>query len=354
MTTQLDAQVVAEAGFCPLFEPPQIDFQEQGNLFSGIRRFEVGAGLTDISAQTYLELNGLATWSLIQRFPNPAQELINSPVTYVGNLGPVSVWVGFDVLGSIPVEAGAELSVNNGRVGVAYSGGRFVQRIRYEDGSGWDNTPEFAQGQFSRILEGQIDLDGFLKVGVNPEIEPEIWGSVGPAPRLKLFTLPKIGLNVYAKAELDLLPEDVTVQISQPQAGATLDGREGITLNARVEGDPELRLLAGVDFTLRDGRVEGEVCPVDFSSQRFARSNLPDDSPPYNPFPSPNLNGEWDCRDLINWAESRRWTVDIDNLRRLVYRSPGCGYLLVIRKIPSTGSGSRTARWGIQNLTSND
>ncbi|NJK65010.1 MAG: nucleotidyltransferase domain-containing protein [Synechococcaceae cyanobacterium SM2_3_1] len=68
--------------------------------------------------------------------------------------------------------------------------------------------------------------------------------------------MPKIGLNVYAKAELDLLPEDVTVQISQPQAGATLDGREGITLNSEVTGDPQLRLLAGVDFTLRDGRVE--------------------------------------------------------------------------------------------------
>jgi hypothetical protein len=141
---------------------------------------------------------------------------------------------------------------------VAYSGGRFVQRIRYADGSGWDNTPEFNQGQFSRILEGQVDLDGFLKVGINPEIEAEIWGSLGPAPRLKLFTLPRIGLNFYAKAELDLLPDDVAVEISQPQAGSTLDGRESITLNARATGDPQLRLLAGVDFTLRDGRVEDE------------------------------------------------------------------------------------------------
>ncbi len=95
---------------------------------------------------------------------------------------------------------------------------------------------------------------------MNPEIEAEIWGSVGPAPRLKLFTFPRIGLTVYVKAELDLLPQDVEVEISQPQAGATLDGREGITLNAEVTGDPQLRLLAGVDFTLRDGRVE-DVCP---------------------------------------------------------------------------------------------
>ena len=29
-----------------------------------------------------------------------------------------------------------------------------------------------------------------------------------------------------------------------------------------------MRLLAGVDFTLRDGRVEEDTCPVDFSVQR--------------------------------------------------------------------------------------
>jgi len=67
----------------------------------------------------------------------------------------------------------------------------------------------------------------------------------------------------------------VAIQVSQPQAGATLNGRQGITLNARVEGDPQLRLLAGIDFTLRDGRVE-EACPVDFrgegSSQQLERS----------------------------------------------------------------------------------
>jgi hypothetical protein len=349
LSTQLDAEVVAEAGFCPVFELPQIDFHEEGNMLSGIRRFEMGAGLTDISAKTYLEVNGLAQWGLRQRFPDPPQQLFDSPVVYVGDLGPVSVWVGFDVLGSIPVDVGAELSVNGAQVGVAYSGGRFVQRIRYADGSGWDNTPEFTAGQFSRILEGEIDLNGFLKVGVNPEIEAEIWGSVVPAPRLKLFTLPKIGLNVYAKAELDLLPEDVAVEISQPQAGAVLDGRDPISLNARISGDPQLRLLAGVDFTLRDGRVEEASCPVGFSSQRSLGANSPDDSPPYNPFPSPNSDGEWDCRDLINWAEGRRWTVNVDTPRRLVYESPGCGYLLVIRKIPSTGSGSDNARWGIRD-----
>jgi len=31
-------------------------------------------------------------------------------------------------------------------------------------------------------------------------------------------------------------------------------------LNARATGDPQLRLLAGVDFTLRDGRVEETAC----------------------------------------------------------------------------------------------
>jgi len=39
-----------------------------------------------------------------------------------------------------------------------------------------------------------------------------------------------------------------------------------ITLNAKVEGDPKLQLLAGIDFTLRDGRVE-EACPVDIAPQ---------------------------------------------------------------------------------------
>lgn len=174
LTLQLDAQAVAEAGFCPVFEPPRIEFQEEGNLFSGIRRLEMGAGLRDIEASTYLELNGLAEWGLRQRFPDPPLTLIPVPAFFVGQIGPVSVWVGFDVLGSIPVEAGAELSVSGAKLGVAYRGGRFIQRIRYADSSGWDNTPEFEAGQFNRILEGQVDLSGFLKVGVNPEIEAEI------------------------------------------------------------------------------------------------------------------------------------------------------------------------------------
>jgi hypothetical protein len=71
----------------------------------------------------------------------------------------------------------------------------------------------------------------------------------------------------------------VAIQVSQPQAGATLNGRESITLNARVEGDPQLRLLAGIDFTLRDGRVEEGSCPVDTErasqERRFLSSSIP-------------------------------------------------------------------------------
>ncbi|MFQ3584069.1 MAG: hypothetical protein SNJ85_03925 [Cyanobacteriota bacterium] len=127
-----------------------------------------GAGLRDIEASTYPELNGLAEWGLRQRFPDPPLTLIPVPAFFVGQIGPVSV---------------------------------------------------------------------------------------------KLFTLPKIRLNFYAKAELDLLPQDVAIQVSQPQAGATLDGRDPVTLNARVEGNPQLRLLAGIDFTLRGGSVE-DFCPL--------------------------------------------------------------------------------------------
>lgn len=166
------------------------------------------------------------------------------------------------MLASARVEAGASLSVEGVKLGVGYGGGTYVQRIQYEDegeSGKWTNDYEFNAGSFHQILEGEMDLDGYLEVGLNPEVEPALWGSppglaIG---RLKLFTLPKVGLYFYLRGELELLPDDVGVEITQP-TGSSLDGQSEITLEAKASGDPEIRLLAGLDLTLRDGSVE---CP---------------------------------------------------------------------------------------------
>ncbi|MDX2273072.1 MAG: hypothetical protein NW237_14140 [Cyanobacteriota bacterium] len=107
-------------------------------------------------------------------------------------------------------------------------------------------------------MEGDIDLDGYIQVGFNPEIETSLWGSPPglSTARLKLFVLPKIGLNFYVRGEVELLPDEIGVEIEQPQSGSTLAGNESIVLRARASGDPKLALLAGVDLTLRDGSVE--------------------------------------------------------------------------------------------------
>ncbi|NJK64974.1 MAG: ParB N-terminal domain-containing protein, partial [Synechococcaceae cyanobacterium SM2_3_1] len=121
---------------------------------------------------------------------------------------------------------------------------------------------------------GELEFDGVLKAGLNPEIEPVIWGSLLAGPILfepyKLFTLPKIGLNIYAKAELELASTDseAEIEITHPTAEGTYKGADPLTLNAQMVGTPEVVIYGGIDFTLRDGSVE-EGCPTEDSSTSF-------------------------------------------------------------------------------------
>ncbi|MDX2273070.1 MAG: hypothetical protein NW237_14130 [Cyanobacteriota bacterium] len=271
LTTSLEVRGIAEVSLCPVFEPPTIEFNEEGNLFSGIRRFAMGAGVEDITAQAYLQMQGLLEWGFIRRIPTPAISLVTTPTFYLGQVGPVSVWVSFEALGHFPVEAGVSLSATGVKLGVGYGGGSYLQRITYQDegeSGKWENTSESSLGTFSPILEGDIDLDGYIQVGFNPEIETSLWGSPPglSTARLKLFVLPKIGLNFYVRGEVELLPDEIGVEIEQPQSGTTLAGNESIALRARASGDPKLTLLAGVDLTLRDGSVE-DGCSSSYGAQ---------------------------------------------------------------------------------------
>ncbi|NJK64936.1 MAG: hypothetical protein HC921_21525 [Synechococcaceae cyanobacterium SM2_3_1] len=117
-----------------------------------------------------------------------------------------------------------------------------------------------------------LEFDGVLKAGLNPEIEPVIWGSLGAGPLAtqpySLFTLPKIGLNIYAKAELELAStdSDTDLEITHPTAEGTYKGADPLTLNAQRVGTPEVVIYGGVDFTLRDGSVEDDICPIEDST----------------------------------------------------------------------------------------
>ncbi|NJK64934.1 MAG: hypothetical protein HC921_21515 [Synechococcaceae cyanobacterium SM2_3_1] len=86
-----------------------------------------------------------------------------------------------------------------------------------------------------------------------------------------LFTLPKIGLNIYAKAELELAStdSDTDLEITHPTAEGTYKGADPLTLNAQMVGTPEVVIYGGIDFTLRDGSVE-EQC----STQEVTTTSL--------------------------------------------------------------------------------
>jgi hypothetical protein len=256
ITTALDVDAVGEVDLCAVYEPPLIEFKEEGQLFSGISRFEVAAGLSDVSARAFLEMNGLLAWGLSGRIPSEPLKLIQVPQFIVGQLGPVIIWLSFDVLGTIKLSTGVEIQVRDVRLGIGYSGGRFIQRIQYSDEAGWANPPaDFSQGTFELIREGQFEIDGFIKAGLNPEIEPTLWGSIPPLKPVGLFVLPKIGVNVYLKADVDLTPS-VEVGITAPANGSQIRESDEVTLNATASGDPAVTLFAGVDLTLRDGSVE--------------------------------------------------------------------------------------------------
>ncbi len=276
VTTSLDVQAVAEASLCLVYGLPEIVFSEEGKLFSGIERFQMAAGFEDLAASAYLEMNGLYEWGIIKRIPEEPKKLLGSPPFLIGQLGPVFVWMSLDLLGHVRVESGVALSAHS-KLGMEYSGGKLIAEISYHDvgeSGEWDFSHDFAPGSFSPILEGDLDLDGFVQVGVNPEVEVKLWGSIPPVKPLPLFTLPKIGTNLYVRAELELLPDDVVVEVSQPQSGGTYAGNEEITIQAKASGDPELTFLAGVDLTLRDGSVEEPQCHVPVSASAQERTIL--------------------------------------------------------------------------------
>lgn len=240
----LDASVGGNVGFCPVLPVPSIEFNEQGELFSGIREIEVTAGIADVAAELYLEADAVIDWSLVDRFPDDPIVLAPIPLFYAGQVGPVSVWIRFDVLGSIPFEAGVRLSATGMRLGASYSGGEALQTVRFSSGSGWDiGSPSFNAGSFSPIHSGQFELDGFVQVGLNPEIEPEIWASPpGPLFRIKAFTLPKVGVNLYAQAALNVVPDAIGINVNSPTAGTDVSITDSLRLSADASGDPEVTI----------------------------------------------------------------------------------------------------------------
>ncbi|GAB4217568.1 MAG: hypothetical protein OHK0012_22370 [Synechococcales cyanobacterium] len=128
---------------------------------------------------------------------------------------------------------------------------------------------DFAAGVLSRELTGDLDVYGFLQVGLNPEIGMTVWGGVGGpnAVGVDLLSLPKIGLNLYLRGELYPEPDEIAVTVVSPQDGATLDTNQPVTFNANAVGNPQLKLKAGVELTLRDGSVEENSCLIDSEEQ---------------------------------------------------------------------------------------
>jgi hypothetical protein len=169
------------------------------------------------------------------------------------------------LLGSVLVDAGAGVQVQ-GRAGLTYDGGRALVTLQYVDeGQQWSVERDFAAGVLSRELTGDLDVYGFLQVGLNPEIGMTVWGGVGGpnAVGVDLLSLPKIGLNLYLRGELYPEPDEIAVTITSPQDGATLDTNQTVTFNANAIGNPQLKLKAGVELTLRDGSAEENSCPTD-------------------------------------------------------------------------------------------
>jgi len=148
------------------------------------------------------------------------------------------------LLGSVLVDAGAGVQVQ-GRAGLTYEGGRALVTLQYVDeGQQWSVERDFAAGILSRELTGDLDVYGFLQVGLNPEIGMTVWGGVGEVG-VDLLSLPKIGLNLYLRGELYPEPDEIAVSIASPQNGATLDTNQPVTFNANAIGNPQLKLKAG-------------------------------------------------------------------------------------------------------------
>jgi hypothetical protein len=199
-------------------------------------------------------------------------------------------WAGMDLGELVQArEAGVEIQASGVQLGVEYASGGFMQRIRYVQEPGervgrWDRSG-VREGSFKEIREGDFDLNGYLngylQIGINPEVEPTLWGSLAVGPKAKLFILPKVGIHPYVRAELSIPEAEVTIE--QPRAGETLKEEDEITLKATASGDPELQLLAGMDLTLSDGSVV--ECPGDSTSlsltlQRQGASQLAQDQIP--------------------------------------------------------------------------
>jgi hypothetical protein len=170
------------------------------------------------------------------------------------------------LLGSVLVDAGAGVQVQ-GRAGLTYEGGRALVTLQYVDeGQQWSVERDFAAGVLNRELTGDLDVYGYLQVGLNPEIGMTVWGGVGEVG-VDLLSLPKIGLNLYLRGELYPEPDEIAVTITSPQDGATQDTNQTVTFNANAVGNPDLKLKAGVELTLRDGSAE-DACPGEPPEQR--------------------------------------------------------------------------------------
>ncbi len=136
------------------------------------------------------------------------------------------------------------------------------------------STSSIGSGSVTQFLNGSNIASRSPPIRSDPVagIEEAIWGSVLPVQPLPLFTLPKTGANLYVRAELELLPNDVKVDLTQPLSGETFADSDEITIQAKADGDPQLTLLAGVDLTLRDGSVEESSCPIDLVSANLSHS----------------------------------------------------------------------------------
>ncbi|GAB4215051.1 MAG: hypothetical protein OHK0012_14330 [Synechococcales cyanobacterium] len=358
----LNVTADAQARFCgqlPIPTNESVIFKDTCELW-GLCRLRLQAGMADFSAAAGVNLNGTLEWGLSGRFPPQPVTLIDDIPLLVGTVPPVSFWLKVDVLGSVLVDAGAGVQVQ-GRAGLTYEGGRALVTLQY-DGEEWSVDRDFAAGVLSRELTGDLDVYGFLQVGLNPEIGMTVWGGVGGpnAVGVDLLSLPKIGLNLYLRGELYPEPDEIAVTITSPQDGATLDTNQPVTFNANAVGNPLLKLKAGVELTLRDGSVE--ECSQEANPQsktREATTDSCDDSPPYDPFPLPRTiesfpgghDQAWDCGELINWALSRGWKSRGSDKDVFRYWNKTNKYILLLRT--KNTQGAPYPHWGIRSTLDN-
>ncbi|GAB4218307.1 MAG: hypothetical protein OHK0012_26660 [Synechococcales cyanobacterium] len=336
--TGVGGSIIANASFqiTPHFTGG-IEFNTQDNPLTGIKRFVVDQSTT-INARATLGLDGILFWGAsprLQMWQSLPIRVIMPPI------GPVPAWIDIATEGYLETQAGITVALTGSEIGFEYSGASLRNQLLFD--ARRDPAWEFKQlgdgGHLSPIVtRGQLDVTGNLEVALLPNIVFKLWSTAG------LY----IGSRMYMGGELGLANPTVTVIV--PSQGQSFLSSQPIPLNAAVNGGIKLSLYTGVNLTAGVAGLEVGPDPESCSNtpQIGSTPNPPaDDAPPYNPFPLPNSNGEWNCADLINWAESRNWEQTVNNPRNLKYDSPCGNYILAIRKIGSPGSGSNKPRWGI-------